>query len=188
MAAARASAMASAAATAARRALNEHSPSRVMYKIGDYAGLGFVNALKDYVSVSEKAGSNVANSAVSGLKDTLSALGSAIDGGIEINPTIRPVLDMSNVRSGIGVINGLSGLSPSMSILADVQSINSSVNGRSQNGGNGEVVSELRRLRTSIKEMPRNSYNIGDVTYDDGSAVGDAVSALVRAARIERRR
>ena len=188
MAAARASAMASAAATAARRALNEHSPSRVMYKIGDFAGLGFVNALKDYVSVSEKAGSNVANSAVSGLRDTLSSLGRAIDGGIEINPTIRPVLDMSNVRSGIGVINGLSGLSPSMSILADVQSINSSVNGRSQNGGNGEVVSELRRLRTSIKEMPRNSYNIGDVTYDDGSAVGDAVSALVRAARIERRR
>lgn len=188
MAAARASAMASAAATAAKRALNEHSPSRVMYKIGDYAGLGFVNALKDYVSVSEKAGSNVANSAVSGLKDTLSALGGAIDGGIEINPTIRPVLDMSNVRSGIGVINGLSGLSPSMSILADVQSINSSVNGRSQNGGNGDVVSELRRLRTSIKEMPRNSYSIGDVTYDDGSAVGDAVSALVRAARIERRR
>lgn len=188
MAAARASAMASAAATAAKRALNEHSPSRVMYQIGDYAGQGFVNALKDYVSVSEKAGSNVANSAVSGLKDTLSALGGAIDGGIEINPTIRPVLDMSNVRSGIGVINGLSGLSPSMSILADVQSINSSVNGRSQNGGNGDVVSELRRLRTSIKEMPRNSYSIGDVTYDDGSAVGDAVSALVRAARIERRR
>ena len=188
MAAARASAMASAAATAARRALNEHSPSRVMYQIGDFAGKGFVNALKDYATISSRAGSDMANSAVSGLRDTLSSLGSAIDGGIEINPTIRPVLDMSNVRSGIGVINGLSGLSPSMSILADVQSINSSVNGRSQNGGNGEVVSELRRLRTSIKEMPRNSYNIGDVTYDDGSAVGDAVSALVRAARIERRR
>lgn len=187
MAAARASAMASAAASAARRALDEHSPSKVMYKIGDFAGKGFVNALSDYVSVSNRAGSSMAESAMSGLKDTLSALGSAIDSDINVQPTIRPVLDMSSVRSGIGMINGLSGLSPSMSLLADVRGINSSMSQRGQNGGNGDVVSELKKLRSGIKDMPRNSYTVNGVTYDDGSAVGDAVGALIRAARIERR-
>ena len=187
LAAAKARAMASAAAEAARKALDEHSPSKVMYKIGDFAGKGFVNALSDYVSVSNKAGSNMAESAMSGLRDTLSALGSAIDSDIDVNPTIRPVLDMSDVRSGIGIINGLSGLSPSMSLLADVRSINSSMNQRGQNGSNRDVVSELRKLRSGIKDMPRNSYTVNGVTYDDGSATADAVGALIRAARIERR-
>ena len=187
LAKARASAMASAAASAARRALDEHSPSRVMYRIGDFAGKGFVNALHDYVSVSSRAGSGMAESAVSGLRDTLSALGGAIDGNLDINPTIRPVLDMSNIRAGIGVINGLSGLSPSMALLADVQGINSSVNGRIQNGSNSDVVSELRKLRSGIKDMPRNNYSINGITYDDGTNVQTAVETLIRAAKIERR-
>ena len=187
MAAARASAMASAAASAARRALDEHSPSRVMYKIGDFAGQGFVNALRDYVSVSERVGSGVANSAISGLRDTLSSLGEAIDSDVDIVPTIRPVLDMSNVRSGLGVITGLSGLSPSISLLADVQSINSSVNRRGQNGSNDDVVRELRKLGNKIKENPSNSYTINGITYDDGSNIEDAIKTLVRAARVERR-
>ena len=187
LAVAKARAMASAAAEAARKALDEHSPSKVMYKIGDFAGKGFVNALSDYVSVSNKAGSNMAESAMSGLRDTLSALGSAIDSDIDVNPTIRPVLDMSDVRSGIGIINGLSGLSPSMSLLADVRSINSSMNQRGQNGSNRDVVSELRKLRSGIKDMPRNSYTVNGITYDDGSNITEAVQTLVRAAIMERR-
>lgn len=187
MAAARASAMASAAASAARAALDIHSPSRVMYAIGDFAGKGFINALTTYEKKSELAGTAMADSAMSGLRDTLSSLGSAIDSGIDVNPTIRPVLDMSSVNAGIRTINGLSGLSPSMSVIADVRGLNSSMNRRSQNGSNSDVISELRKLRTGINNVPRNSYNINGITYDDGSAVGNAVSALVRAARIEGR-
>lgn len=187
MAAARASAMASAAAAAARSALAIHSPSRVMYEIGDFAGKGFINALSTYASISGRAGSEMANSTISGLKDTLSNMGSVIDSGIDINPTIRPILDMSDVRSGLDTINGISGLSPSLSVLASVRGINSAVNSRNQNGANDDVISELKRLRTGIREMPRNSYNINGITYDDGSAIGQAVSALVRAARIEGR-
>ena len=187
MAAARASAMASAAAAAARSALAIHSPSRVMYEIGDFAGKGFINALSTYASISGRAGSEMANSTISGLKDTLSNMGSVIDSGIDINPTIRPILDMSDVRSGLNTINGISGLSPSLSVLASVRGINSAVNSRNQNGVNDDVISELKRLRTGIREMPRNSYNINGITYDDGSAIGEAVSALVRAARIEGR-
>lgn len=188
LASARSRAMASAAATAAERELDEHSPSRVMYKIGDFAGKGFVNALSDYVSVSSKAGSRMAGSAISGLRDTLSTLGSVIDSGIDINPTIRPVLDMSNIRDGIGTINGLSGLSPSLSLLADVQGINSSMNRRAQNGSNDDIVSAIDGLNRRIKDLPHNTYVVDGVTYDDGSNISEAVKSLVRASRIERRK
>ena len=42
LAAARSKAMASAAAEAARKELDEHSPSKVGYKIGDFFGVAFV--------------------------------------------------------------------------------------------------------------------------------------------------
>lgn len=46
-AAAQAKAMASAAVVAAKKELDEHSPSKVFYGIGDFAGKGFINALAD---------------------------------------------------------------------------------------------------------------------------------------------
>ena len=35
--------------------------------------------------------------------------------------------------------------------------------------------------------MPRNTYHVNGITYDDNSNVASAVKSLVRAARIERR-
>ena len=43
------SALGRAALSAAKKALDENSPSKEMYKVGDFAGLGFVNALYDNV-------------------------------------------------------------------------------------------------------------------------------------------
>ena len=44
-----------------------------------------------------------------------------------------------------------------------------------------------KALRKDIADMPRNSYTINGVTYDDGTNVSDAVGSLVRAIKIERR-
>lgn len=60
LAEARARAMAAAAARAAERELDEHSPSKVGYRIGDFFGLAFVNAISDYADKSYKAGTNMA--------------------------------------------------------------------------------------------------------------------------------
>ena len=49
------------------------------------------------------------------------------------------------------------------------------------------MVSAINGLRKDISDMPRNTYSINGITYDDGSNVSDAVKTLVRAARIERR-
>lgn len=63
LAEARARAMAAAAARAAERELDEHSPSKVGYRIGDFFGLAFVNAISDYADKSYKAGTNMAAAA-----------------------------------------------------------------------------------------------------------------------------
>ena len=62
-----ASAMANAAKTAAEQTLDEHSPSKVMMRIGEYAGEGFVNGLTAYSDYSYNAGMTLAESVVEGI-------------------------------------------------------------------------------------------------------------------------
>ena len=57
-----------------------------------------------------------------------------------------------------------------------------------QNGTNSDVVSAIDQLRKDLSSNIGNVYNIDGVTYDDGSNISEAVQALVRAARVERRR
>lgn len=99
LAEARARAMARAAARAAEEELDEHSPSRVGYRIGDFFGLGFVNALLAYADKSYKAGASMASAAKNGLGNAVSKIREFVDGEMDVQPTIRPVLDLSEVRS-----------------------------------------------------------------------------------------
>ena len=184
---AKARAMAKAAAEAAEDELDEHSPSRVGHRIGAFFGLGFVNGIDEYADKSYIAGSGIADSAKRGLSNAINKINDFIDNDIDTQPTIRPILDLSDVESGASRIGGLFSLSPSMGVLANVGAISSMMNGNSQNGVNSDVVSAIDSLRKDLGNIGGTSYNINGITYDDGSNVSEAVKALVRAARIERR-
>jgi tape measure domain-containing protein len=185
---AEAAAMAQAAAKAAKKELKEHSPSKVFHQIGDYAGQGFVNALIDYGDKSYTASSKMALSAKKGLSDSISKIKDVIGSDIDARPTIRPVLDLSDLRTGVNAVNGLFNTRESLGVVANVGAINARMNRNIQNGTNGEVVSAINQLRKDLGENVGNVYNIDGVTYDDGSNISEAVKELVRAARVERRR
>lgn len=188
LATAKAKAMAEAAATAARKALDERSPSRVFYQIGDYAGIGFVNALVNSAKAAYQASSEVGVSAREGLTNAVSKVASMVNSDMDFQPTIRPVLDLSDVESGAGAISGLFGMTPTVG-LSSARTINSMVNSRLQNGtSTSDVVSAIKDLKKMVGNTPSNSYTINGITYDDGSAVSEAIQTLVRATRIERRK
>ena len=185
---AEAEAMARAAVRAAERELGEHSPSKVFYRVGDYAGQGFINALSDYGDKSYSASAMMARSAKQGLSDSISKIKDIIDSDIDAQPTIRPVLDLSDLKTGMGAVNGLFNSRESLGVVANVGSINARMNRSIQNGTNSDVVSAIDQLRKDLSSNIGNVYNIDGVTYDDGSNISEAVQALVRAARVERRR
>ena len=188
LATAKAKAMAEAAASAARKALDEHSPSRVFYQIGDYAGIGFVNALVNSAKAAYQASSEVGVSAREGLTNAVSKVASMVNSDMDFQPTIRPVLDLSDVESGAGAISGLFGMTPTVG-LSSARTINSMVNSRLQNGtSTSDVVSAIKDLKKMVGNTPSNSYTINGITYDDGSSVSEAIQTLVRATRIERRK
>lgn len=183
---AKSAAMAKAALTAAEKTLDIHSPSRVFYGIGEFAGLGFVNALDDYGVKAYRASSEMAERAKTGLRDAISRVSDLIDSDIDVQPTIRPVLDLSDVESGAGAISRLFNTRQSIGLMGNVKAISTSM---SQNGQNGEseIVSAINKLRKDLSNIGGPSYNINGITYDDGSNIASAMESIVRAARIERR-
>lgn len=184
---AKAKAMADAASEAARKALDERSPSKVFYGIGDYAGVAFVNALKDHTTKAYKASFEMASKAKSGLSDAVAKISDVINSDIDAQPTIRPVLDLSDVRAGASSISRMFGGNPSVGVMSNVRAITSMMNGN-QNGGNDDVISAIKDLGNKISGKTGDTYQINGITYNDDSNVSDAVATLVRAVRVERRR
>lgn len=183
---ARAAAMAAAALSAAEEELDENSPSKEFYRVGRYAALGFTNALGDQEDNSYRAGSQIAGSAKRGLSDAIDKIRAFIDGDMNLQPTIRPVLDMSSVRSNANAINGL--FDSNIGVTANVNSIKSMMQGYSQNGANYELLASIDKLRKDLGNVGNTTnYNVNGITYDDGSNIAEAVGTLMRAARIERR-
>lgn len=118
---AKAKGMAKAAAQAAAEELQIHSPSKVGYRIGGFFGLGFIKSLADYSERSYDAGVSVAASAKNGLRETIARIGEFIDSGMDTQPTIRPVLDLSSVQRSSGRLSALLSGNRAMAINAAVE-------------------------------------------------------------------
>ena len=179
--------LANAIEQAVKNELGIKSPSRVFYEIGDYTGQGFVNALSDYASISYKTASEMCDSARKGLSSAINKIKNSIDSDMDTQPTIRPVVDLSDVKSSAGAINSMFGVGTSVDVLANLGAISYAMNRNSQNGGNSEIVSAINKLRKDLGNIGGTTYNIDGVTYDDGSNISEAVRSLVRAAKVERR-
>lgn len=184
---AKARAMARAAADAAEDELDINSPSKVFRKIGTSVPEGFIMGIDRLRGDVGKSATSMAKTAISSVGNSISRLASVVNSDIDAQPTIRPVLDLSDVRSGAGMISNILGSGSSVGVLANINSVNSMMNRRSQNGANDDVISELKRLGSKLDNRTGDTYQINGVTYDDGSNITDAVKTIVRAARIERR-
>lgn len=169
------------------RELAIHSPSRVFRNLGKFIPEGFAQGITSLSSVVGKSTSDMASVAVKGTSNAISKIVDTINSDIDTQPTIRPVLDLTDVEAGASAIGGMFGLNPSVGVLANVGSISASMNNR-QNRSNEDVVTAIDKLRKDLSDMPRSTTTIGNITYDDGTNINTAVETLVRAARIGRRR
>ena len=117
---AKARAMARAAAEAAEDELDEHSPSRVGYHIGDFFGLGFVNAIGTYAVKAYNASADMAKSAKTGLGNAIAKVKDMIDNGVDTQPMIRPILDLSDVEEKSHRLNTLFSRSQALTVSTGI--------------------------------------------------------------------
>lgn len=172
------------AINAAKSALKINSPSKVFIEIGKFTGEGFVVGMDRTAGAVANSAASLADSAISNVRNSISKIANAVSDNIDAQPTIRPVLDLSNVEAGARSLNGmLDGSQLSASLSGDMsRSI-----GTIQNGNNnGELLSAIKDLQGNVGNSG-DTYQINGITYDDGSAISSAVQTLIRAAKIERR-
>ena len=120
-----ATSMVTSAASAAMSAMDAHSPSRLFMKIGSYIPLGFAAGIR------EREGA-VAESAIAMTQNVISKVAEAVNSGIDAEPTIRPVLDLSNVEEGTKRINAMFSRDQALSI--DRSMNRSTISPSDQNG------------------------------------------------------
>ena len=183
----KASDMASAAKNAAEKALGINSPSKVFMEIGRYTTEGFAVGLDKYAKNVIAPANNLAESVLNNVRNPLSKMSSIINGNMDVNPTITPVLDLSNVERNSRRIGDLVSGNGTLSLSTDNANLMTKSIGQIQNRkDNSDIVSALKDLKDNLGNNG-SSYTINGITYDDGSNITSAVETLVRAAKIERR-
>lgn len=167
-----------------------HSPSKATRKAGRWLGEGLVIGIKEMASSVYQAGKSMGTKASDSITEALTLVNDITTWGIDTDPeiTIHPVLDMSDINSGIGYIDGLLNTNKTIDLsTSGIAPINTAdiIN---QNRFNTDVIKAIDSLRKDLGTTNVNTYNLNGITYDDGSNVADAIQTLVRAANIERRR
>jgi tape measure domain-containing protein len=154
------------------------SPSKEMRKLGVYTIQGLLLGLRDGQNSVDQTTTNTANSIINTLKSPMDFLISYFNGELQYDPSIRPTMDISGVRTGMTGINGMingstyqlgAEVSASMSQAA-LDKLDYATDIR--NGYNdGNVVNAIGKLNKDINTLNDSMSNMS-VVMDTGALVG----------------
>ena len=140
-----------AAYDAAKKALDEHSPSKKMGEVGENAGLGFINKLMLYVAKAANAGEDIGKAAIDGTKSGLQMLDDI--GDIVIHPRVM----MDDVYSSVKEIEDLFN-NAVVGIRANATNLNTQVqNAKTGNVKNDQDVNQP--VTGGVTNYNFNQYN-----------------------------
>lgn len=162
-----------------------HSPSKVGEDLGMNFDLGIGNGIAGYARVISSQAAEMADSVVDSAKTMFYGDGSTIFDHIDPNPTIRPVMDLSSIESGIGTINTMLGRSSDFgSDMFRGRNFNIGAGslkfeGSKIAGGfnNKDVVSELKTLEERFDAMNEALSNM-KMVLDSGELVGRTSASM----------
>ena len=147
------------------------------------------NSLQRFIdNVNSLDGIDKATEKLKSLKDCLKIAMEIAQNDIgNYTPTIRPVVDLNGVRNGIRNMNNMFDINPSVGLSTNsANQINSMMNANLDNSNN-DLISLVRDINNKMDNDSGDVYNINGITYDDGSAVQDAIKTILRAAKIQGR-
>ena len=93
-----------------KRALDEHSPSRITEAIGKFASLGLAVGLDKGARPVSQAARSVADLAVQGVQSAVDKINDFVE--LNLNPVITPILDLSYMESQIAALGASFGVRP----------------------------------------------------------------------------
>lgn len=183
---------------AAKTELGVASPSKAFMALGRYSDEGFAIGLLGFGNLVTDASKTVGHDAVLGMKKSLIAMSDMVEDGMNATPTIRPVMDLSDIQAGMGRVNSMMSapvgirLSPATLSGLNYRSMASSLTRKQEQIQNGspDVVEAIESLGERVDAMGRAISNMR-VVMDTGATVGQLEGTMDRrlgmiAARKER--
>ena len=158
-----------------------NSPSKVWYGFGGYMVKGLTNALGKGEKDVYKSTAKVAKQSTKSLSGALNNVSDILNMDVDSQPTIRPVLDLSDISDGAGAINRMFDMQPSVGVMSDVNSVNSMMN-RRQNG-NAELLSAIKGLRKDFADSDSGVTVDVHLDYNAGSDVNDIANDIAMSLR-----
>lgn len=161
-----------------------HSPSRLMRdEVGRYIAEGVGDGLVKYADSATDAATYVGEETMDSLSNAISNVADVIDGNIDASPTIRPVLDLSQVQNDARQIDSMFGnrsvsLAGANSELLDnnMRAISEQMQSSAKNN-NSDVVDALSNLRNDFGELI-NAINNMKIVMDSGTVVGELIDKI----------
>lgn len=176
-----ASSAAANALAAAKRRLNINSPSKEFEWIGEMSDRGLARGFDKYGHLVETSAIGAADVAMLGMQAVLSRLNTIVNEGMNVQPVITPVMDLSNVYAGVGAANSLLnnqngayfGGIYTGNLGRNIQAIRTGYTPRSNavQVNNREVVQAINDLGERLDNMAQSIENLKLVT-DTGALVG----------------
>lgn len=151
--------IASSAIDAAKRVLHINSPSKDFMEIGDGImegwALGLTSSKHDVVGKV----TDTAKTAIQAAGLALKGLNKTISDNVDVQPKITPVIDLTDVKAGLGAISGLSGTVP---IKANV----SATNAASISAANAAAATQAGLLAGAPSQLIFQQTNNSPVALD----------------------
>lgn len=162
-----------------RNILGIQSPSKVFRSYGQYIDEGLSIGLIDGTDTVNDATEQVGKTAIDGISRAIIKIGDIVENGIDTEPTIRPVLDLSNVTNGIGVMNSMLSSNRSISIAGyDEMLLNNKMAERAKYAA---ILEGLRNPQTFIDPRGSNQTNVFNINgAKDPKAIADEVSSIIQ--------
>lgn len=156
-----------------------HSPSKVGEDLGMYFDLGIAGGLDTYSKVVSGSASDMGKKVVESASMMLRGVDGSIFDNLDPNPTIRPVMDLTNIQNGVGAINHMFDPSKMEAIgLFRGMNLNKGFNRLNLDGSritgtftDKNIVSTLEGLQTRLEELGEAVTNM-KLVLDTGALVG----------------
>lgn len=109
-----------AAYMAAKRELDVNSPSKKFWSLGNFSIIGLLNGFTDNAGKVISAVKTLGKDMVEQMSSSISVMSGIMDMDTDFSPTIRPVLDLSNVEAGAYKMDSIFGKNRSVSMAMDI--------------------------------------------------------------------
>lgn len=166
--------VASSALDSAKNFLGIHSPSREFMKLGAFTSEGMALGIANNAGLVDDEVTKMGGTALDGVKSAMSVLNDSMSEDISNNPTITPILDLSNVQNGARQLDTM--WNKEQSINATMKTARRISSDMSDNKA-ASVENNTQSMQSTDNSQVYNTFN---VTGDNPKQIANEVSRILQ--------